>query len=95
MKYIPDRYSSVLVPRGRLWDLAEHLGKFRREGKNRRDNAAGNTGRCINNVWIPLLTTISIVSSRVLRLAHELAEENGELSANQKNLQKKMAKAKL
>ncbi|CDH56283.1 glycerol-3-phosphate acyltransferase protein [Lichtheimia corymbifera JMRC:FSU:9682] len=75
VKYIPDRYSSVLVPRGRLWDLAEHLGKFRREGKNRRDNAA--------------------VSSRVLRLAHELAEENGELSANQKNLQKKMAKAKL
>lgn len=43
VKYIPDRYSSVLVPRGRLWDLAEHLGKFRREGKNRRDNAAGNT----------------------------------------------------
>ncbi|KAI8150346.1 acyltransferase-domain-containing protein [Fennellomyces sp. T-0311] len=39
--YIPERYNSVLVPNGNLWCLAERIGKFRREGKNRRDNAAG------------------------------------------------------
>ena len=39
--YIPERYNSYLVPEGRLWGLAERIGKFRREGKNRRDNAAG------------------------------------------------------
>ncbi|KAI9265280.1 putative acyltransferase [Phascolomyces articulosus] len=38
--YIPERYNGVLVPRGRLWELAELIGKFRREGKNRRDNVA-------------------------------------------------------
>jgi len=26
-------------PHGRLWDLVETIGRFRREGKNRRDNA--------------------------------------------------------
>lgn len=26
---------------GALWDLVEHIGMFRREGKNRRDNATG------------------------------------------------------
>jgi hypothetical protein len=26
-------------PEGRLWDLCEHIGRFRREGKNRRDTA--------------------------------------------------------
>ena len=39
--YIPERYNGVLVPDGPLWCLAERIGKFRREGKNRRDNAAG------------------------------------------------------
>jgi hypothetical protein len=32
-----------IATNGPLWDLVEHIGTFRREGKNRRDNA---TGRC-------------------------------------------------
>ncbi|KAI9498880.1 hypothetical protein BDB00DRAFT_797081 [Zychaea mexicana] len=67
-KYIPERYNSVLITEGRLWGLADHIGKFRREGKNRRDNAA--------------------VSSRVLKMAQDLAEQNSQLSANQKTFLK-------
>ncbi|GES76797.1 putative acyltransferase [Rhizophagus clarus] len=38
--YIPTRNSDgAIEPRGKLWDLVERIGKFRREGKNRRDNA--------------------------------------------------------
>ncbi|KAG2227412.1 hypothetical protein INT45_007437 [Circinella minor] len=71
-RYIPERYNSYLIPEGRLWELAERIGKFRREGKNRRDNAA--------------------VSSRVLKLAHDLAEQNNQSSANQKMLLKNASK---
>jgi hypothetical protein len=39
--YTPERQNGVLIPRGHLWELVEHIGKFRREGKNRRDNATG------------------------------------------------------
>ncbi|GJJ70009.1 glyceronephosphate O-acyltransferase [Entomortierella parvispora] len=28
-----------VIPNGALWDMVEHIGTFRREGKNRRDNA--------------------------------------------------------
>ncbi|KAI8909511.1 acyltransferase-domain-containing protein [Gorgonomyces haynaldii] len=28
-----------LRPKGRLWDFCEHIGRFRREGKNRRDTS--------------------------------------------------------
>ncbi|EXX75719.1 hypothetical protein RirG_039440 [Rhizophagus irregularis DAOM 197198w] len=38
--YIPTRNSEgAIEPKGKLWDLVERIGKFRREGKNRRDNA--------------------------------------------------------
>ena len=30
---------SRIEPRGRLWELCEQIGRFRREGKNRRDTA--------------------------------------------------------
>lgn len=39
--YTPERQNGVLIPRGHLWELVERIGKFRREGKNRRDNATG------------------------------------------------------
>lgn len=39
--YAPERRNGVLVPSGHLWELVEHIGIFRREGKNRRDNATG------------------------------------------------------
>ncbi|RCH90268.1 hypothetical protein CU098_003351 [Rhizopus stolonifer] len=37
--YTPERQNGVLIPRGHLWELVERIGRFRREGKNRRDNA--------------------------------------------------------
>ncbi len=38
--YVPTRNSEgAIEPKGKLWDLVERIGKFRREGKNRRDNA--------------------------------------------------------
>ncbi|OBZ87843.1 Dihydroxyacetone phosphate acyltransferase [Choanephora cucurbitarum] len=67
--YTPERQNGVLIPRGHLWELVEHIGKFRREGKNRRDNAT--------------------VSTRVLRLADILGEDNCIPSANQKAILKK------
>ncbi|CAO3633120.1 unnamed protein product [Cunninghamella echinulata] len=39
--YIPQRLNGVLTPHGHLWEMVERIGKFRREGKNRRDNATG------------------------------------------------------
>ncbi|CAO3594415.1 unnamed protein product [Absidia cylindrospora] len=68
--YIPQRLNGILTPRGHLWELVEHIGKFRREGKNRRDNAT--------------------VSTRVLRLADILGEDNLQATANQKALLKKL-----
>ena len=39
-EYVPTRNDQgAIEPKGKLWDLVEHIGKFRREGKNRRDNA--------------------------------------------------------
>ncbi|CEG66153.1 hypothetical protein RMATCC62417_02786 [Rhizopus microsporus] len=70
--YVPSRQNGVLVPRGHLWELVERIGTFRREGKNRRDNAT--------------------VSSRVLRIADILAEDNAIPTANQKALAKRDAK---
>ncbi|CAJ0649031.1 560_t:CDS:10 [Entrophospora sp. SA101] len=38
--YVPTRNKEgAIEPKGNLWDLVERIGKFRREGKNRRDNA--------------------------------------------------------
>ncbi|CAG8460948.1 9428_t:CDS:10 [Funneliformis caledonium] len=38
--YVPTRNSEgAIETKGKLWDLVERIGKFRREGKNRRDNA--------------------------------------------------------
>ncbi|KAG1520109.1 hypothetical protein G6F52_007976 [Rhizopus delemar] len=54
--YVPVRMNGILIPRGHLWELVERIGTFRREGKNRRDNAT--------------------VSTRVLRIADILTEEN-------------------
>lgn len=39
--YVPERIDGVLSPHGRLWALMERIGKFRMEGKNRRDSATG------------------------------------------------------
>ncbi|KAI7905108.1 uncharacterized protein BX663DRAFT_501774 [Cokeromyces recurvatus] len=41
--YTPERQNGVLMPRGHLWELVERIGRFRREGKNRRDNATVST----------------------------------------------------
>ncbi|SCV69844.1 BQ2448_1238 [Microbotryum intermedium] len=39
-QWVPSRMASgEIAPQGRLWDFVSHLGTFRREGKNRRDNA--------------------------------------------------------
>ncbi|CAG8484079.1 7131_t:CDS:10 [Paraglomus brasilianum] len=39
-EYVPTRNAQgAIEPKGKLWDLVEQIGKFRREGKNRRDNA--------------------------------------------------------
>ncbi|GAA5814739.1 hypothetical protein MFLAVUS_008241 [Mucor flavus] len=62
--YTPERQNGILIPRGHLWELVERIGRFRREGKNRRDNAT--------------------VSTRVLRLADMLGEDNVIPTANQK-----------
>ncbi|CAG8555813.1 6406_t:CDS:10 [Racocetra fulgida] len=38
--FVPTRNSDgVIEAKGELWNLVEKIGKFRREGKNRRDNA--------------------------------------------------------
>lgn len=67
--YTPERQNGILMPRGHLWELVDHIGRFRREGKNRRDNAT--------------------VSSRVLRIADILGEDNAVPTANQKAAAKK------
>lgn len=60
--YHPQRDSSgAILPQGSLWAFVERIGSFRREGKNRRDNATGNCSRFTNTV---------LVSTRVLRLAN-------------------------
>lgn len=41
--YVPERLNGVLIPRGHIWELVERIGLFRREGKNRRDNATVST----------------------------------------------------
>ncbi|KAG0168208.1 hypothetical protein DFQ30_005079 [Apophysomyces sp. BC1015] len=66
--YLPERQNGILMPRGHLWELVERIGRFRREGKNRRDNAT--------------------VSTRVLRLAEILGDDNAVLSPNQKKRDK-------
>ncbi|KAI8075673.1 glycerol-3-phosphate acyltransferase [Thamnidium elegans] len=68
--YTPERQNGILIPRGHLWELVERIGRFRREGKNRRDNAT--------------------VSTRVLRLADILGEDNAIPTANQKTAAKKV-----
>ncbi|CAG8821145.1 9951_t:CDS:1, partial [Gigaspora rosea] len=38
--FVPTRNSDgIIEAKGELWNLVEKIGKFRREGKNRRDNA--------------------------------------------------------
>ncbi|GAA5798730.1 glycerol-3-phosphate acyltransferase [Helicostylum pulchrum] len=71
--YTPERQNGILIPRGHLWELVERIGRFRREGKNRRDNAT--------------------VSTRVLRLADMLGEDNVIPTANQKTAAKKVVAA--
>ncbi|KAI9365062.1 hypothetical protein BD770DRAFT_433317 [Pilaira anomala] len=71
--YMPERQNGILIPRGHLWELVERIGRFRREGKNRRDNAT--------------------VSTRVLRLADILGEDNAIPTANQKTAAKKVVAA--
>lgn len=40
--FMPNRGADGrVIASGALWDLVEHIGMFRREGKNRRDNATG------------------------------------------------------
>lgn len=39
--YVPERVNGMLMPQGALWDLADRIGKFRMEGKNRRDSQTG------------------------------------------------------
>ncbi|CAG8665972.1 18965_t:CDS:10 [Gigaspora margarita] len=39
-EFVPTRNSDgIIEAKGELWNLVEKIGKFRREGKNRRDNA--------------------------------------------------------
>jgi hypothetical protein len=40
--YVPRRgENGAILPQGRIWQMVERIGKCRREGKNRRDNATG------------------------------------------------------
>lgn len=39
--WAPEQRNGRIVPAGKLWDMVERVGGFRREGKNRRDNATG------------------------------------------------------
>lgn len=89
--YVPERVSGMLMPQGALWDLADRIGKFRMEGKNRRDS---QTGICTSppflfRIRLKADSPLCLVSTRVLRLAEILAEENATPSANQKTLLKK------
>ena len=47
-----------VIADGALWDMVEHIGTFRREGKNRRDNA---TGKPLLN-WDSITTQFSTVN---------------------------------
>ncbi|RKP08223.1 hypothetical protein THASP1DRAFT_15940, partial [Thamnocephalis sphaerospora] len=41
-EFVPARSADGgILPAGKLWALVKRIGKFRREGKNRRDNATG------------------------------------------------------
>ncbi|KAI7891829.1 putative acyltransferase [Mucor mucedo] len=73
--YTPERQNGILIPRGHLWELVERIGKFRREGKNRRDNAT--------------------VSTRVLRMADILGEDNAKERADAKKIVATDNKAKI
>lgn len=47
--FMPSRGSDGhVIASGALWDMVEHIGTFRREGKNRRDNATGKKANCFN-----------------------------------------------
>lgn len=46
-EFMPQLSNGILIPQGHLWNLADRIGQFRREGKNRRDNAAGTIEPCI------------------------------------------------
>ncbi|RUS23116.1 hypothetical protein BC937DRAFT_92205 [Endogone sp. FLAS-F59071] len=41
--WAPEQRNGHIVPAGKLWDMVEKIGGFRREGKNRRDNATVST----------------------------------------------------
>ena len=91
--YVPERVNGMLIPQGALWDLADRIGKFRMEGKNRRDSQTGTFPPFFLPYSAQFVLVGSLffflVSTRVLRLAEILAEENATPSANQKTLLKK------
>jgi hypothetical protein len=49
-----------IVPTGNLWQLVKRIGKFRREGKNRRDNATGKYSQATLRTRRELLTSSSL-----------------------------------
>lgn len=84
--FVPSRGPDGRVrPEGTLWDMVERIGTFRREGKNRRDNATGkhaqlfmHEGDCRTKIsaytFSHFLSFLFLtVSSRVLRFAEVVA----------------------
>ncbi len=57
--------------KGKLWDFCEHIGKFRREGKNRRDTATVSS-RVLRLARMTSLWTFDSLGKRQLTTAAKL-----------------------
>ncbi|CAG8544898.1 12251_t:CDS:10 [Ambispora gerdemannii] len=71
--YVPTRNAEgAIEASGKLWDFVEHVGKFRREGKNRRDNmtVSSRVLRLAEMVGMPSTADVGVttnLSSRPLK----------------------------
>jgi hypothetical protein len=77
--YVPRRgENGAILPQGRIWELVERIGKCRREGKNRRDNATGKQSFHLyaSERFLFQLINSSIVSERTLRLADMVGQDD-------------------
>ncbi|CAG8509781.1 6104_t:CDS:10, partial [Scutellospora calospora] len=71
-EYVPTRNSDgVIEAKGELWNLVEKIGKFRREGKNRRDNATVSSRvlRLAEMVGTPTTADVVVVTNLMSRPA--------------------------
>lgn len=80
--WVPKRTASGnITTDGRLWEFLERLGRFRREGKNRRDNVTGTSPHLFFVRFPGLNFMLDVtVSTRVFRSCSAIAPVVAEWS---------------